>query len=122
MASLSADHISLGYRRGTLIVRDLKLDIEQGEIVTLVGPNGSGKSTILRALARLMKPIDGAVYLDGLQVFNGNSDGVLTLSLEEHGCIHVYPPQPLAKSTGYNIKIVTERGSAFEGQYTTPPN
>lgn len=65
MSTLSADHISLGYRRGTLIVRDLVLDVEQGEIVTLVGPNGSGKSTILRALARLMKPSDGAVYLDG---------------------------------------------------------
>jgi flagellin-like protein len=63
----------------------------------------------------------GSVYLDGLQVdFTGDSDGVLTLSLEEHGCVHVYPTQPLAKSTSYKIKVVTERGSAFEGQYTTP--
>ncbi|MCD4686856.1 MAG: ABC transporter ATP-binding protein [Anaerolineae bacterium] len=65
MTTLSAEHINLGYRRGALVVENLMLQVEQGEIVTLVGPNGSGKSTILRALARLMKPRDGAVYLDG---------------------------------------------------------
>ena len=65
MPILSADHVSLGYRHGVLVVHDLVLNVAQGEIVTLVGPNGSGKSTILRALARLMAPQDGAVYLDG---------------------------------------------------------
>ena len=65
MPTLSADHITLAYRHGVEVVRDLVLDVAQGEIVTLVGPNGSGKSTILRTLARLMKPEDGAVYLDG---------------------------------------------------------
>jgi len=65
MPILSADHVSLGYRHGMLVVRDLVLTVAQGEIVTLVGPNGSGKSTILRALARLMAPHSGAVYLDG---------------------------------------------------------
>ena len=62
-----------------------------------------------------------SVYLDGLQVdFTGDSDGVLALSLEEHDCIHVYLSKDLIESKGYKIKIVTERGSAFEGQYTTP--
>jgi iron complex transport system ATP-binding protein len=65
MPTLSADHITLSYRRGVEVVRDLVLDVPQGEIVTLVGPNGSGKSTVLRTLARLMKPQSGAVYLDG---------------------------------------------------------
>ena len=65
MTILAADHVRLGYRRGAAVVQDLVLEIDQGEIVTLIGPNGSGKSTILRALARLMKPQGGAVYLDG---------------------------------------------------------
>jgi iron complex transport system ATP-binding protein len=68
MPTLSADHITLGYGRGAAVVRDLVLDVAQGEIVTLVGPNGSGKSTILRTLARLMRPQDGAVYLDGTAI------------------------------------------------------
>lgn len=65
MPTLSAEHITLSYRSDDPVVRDLALTITQGEIVTLVGPNGSGKSTVLRALARLMPPQEGAVYLDG---------------------------------------------------------
>jgi iron complex transport system ATP-binding protein len=65
MPTLSAEQLSLGYRRGALVVRDLVLTVAQGESVTLVGPNGSGKSTLLRTLARLMRPQHGAVYLDG---------------------------------------------------------
>jgi iron complex transport system ATP-binding protein len=65
MPTLSAEHLTLGYRRGVAVVHDLVLTVAQGEIVTLVGPNGSGKSTILRTLARLMRPQHGAVYLDG---------------------------------------------------------
>ena len=68
MPTLTADHLTLGYRRGAAVVRDLVLTVAQGEIVTLVGPNGSGKSTILRTLARLMRPQDGAVYLDGREI------------------------------------------------------
>ncbi len=68
MPTLSAEHLTLGYRRGVAVVRDLVLTVAQGEIVTLVGPNGSGKSTILRTLARLMRPQDGAVYLDGREI------------------------------------------------------
>ncbi|NDJ76088.1 MAG: ABC transporter ATP-binding protein [Chloroflexi bacterium] len=66
--SLRTDNLTLGYRRGVAVVQRLVLDVAQGEIVTLVGPNGSGKSTILRALARLMRPQDGAVYLDGKSI------------------------------------------------------
>ena len=65
MPTLSAEHISLGYKHGAAVVRDLVLTVAQGEIVTLVGPNGSGKSTTLRALAHLMTPQDGAIFLDG---------------------------------------------------------
>ncbi len=64
-STLTADHVSLAYGRGVEVVRDLVLSVGQGEIVSLVGPNGSGKSTILRTLARLMRPSEGAVYLDG---------------------------------------------------------
>ncbi|USG66191.1 ABC transporter ATP-binding protein [Brevibacillus ruminantium] len=54
--------ISYGDR---LIVENLDIRIPAGKITALVGPNGSGKSTILKAIARLMKPVSGSVYLDG---------------------------------------------------------
>ena len=46
-------------------VRDVCLDIEQGETVALVGPNGSGKSTTLATLAGALSPREGRVLLAG---------------------------------------------------------
>ncbi|MFD0618028.1 ABC transporter ATP-binding protein [Paenibacillus sp. GCM10027629] len=48
-----------------LIVEDLNLVIPEGKITALVGANGSGKSTILKTMARIMKPQKGTVILDG---------------------------------------------------------
>ncbi|WP_166237759.1 ABC transporter ATP-binding protein [Paenibacillus turpanensis] len=54
--------ISYGDR---LIVEDLNFSIPTGKITALVGSNGSGKSTILKTLARILKPAGGNVFLDG---------------------------------------------------------
>jgi iron complex transport system ATP-binding protein len=56
--------LQLSYQDQT-IVRGLNLHVPPGKITALVGRNGSGKSTILKAMARLLKPAGGQVYLDG---------------------------------------------------------
>lgn len=61
---LGARGVSLGYDDKT-IVSDLDVAIPDGSFTVLVGPNGCGKSTLLRGLARLLKPMGGAVLLDG---------------------------------------------------------
>ncbi|CAM4410011.1 ABC transporter ATP-binding protein [Paenibacillus tarimensis] len=48
-----------------LIVERLNLVVPSGKITALVGANGSGKSTILKTMARIMKPKGGGVFLDG---------------------------------------------------------
>jgi iron complex transport system ATP-binding protein len=48
-----------------LVLQNLDLSIDEGEVVALVGPNGSGKSTLLRALGRILKPKGGAVLIEG---------------------------------------------------------
>jgi iron complex transport system ATP-binding protein len=61
---LRAEHVTLAYD-GRDVVSDLSLSIPDGRITTIVGPNACGKSTLLRALARLLRPIAGTVLLDG---------------------------------------------------------
>lgn len=61
---LITEGLSIGYSEA-LIVDDLNLSIPTGKITALVGANGSGKSTILKTMARLMKPRTGGVLLDG---------------------------------------------------------
>ena len=48
-----------------LILDDVDIDADCGEIVDVVGPSGSGKTTLLRALARLLPDVKGALALDG---------------------------------------------------------
>jgi iron complex transport system ATP-binding protein len=64
---LSARQVRLGYH-GTTVVAGLSLEIPAGRITAVVGPNACGKSTLLKALARLLAPTAGAVYLDGSDI------------------------------------------------------
>lgn len=64
MKGLQAEKLTLAYDNAE-IIRDLQVTVHPSQITALVGPNGCGKSTLLRGLSRLLKPRQGAVYLDG---------------------------------------------------------
>ncbi len=53
----------VGYQDKPLI-KDIRILLEKGEILTLIGPNGAGKSTVLKSIARQLKLLSGAVYLE----------------------------------------------------------
>ncbi|MBB4931172.1 iron complex transport system ATP-binding protein [Lipingzhangella halophila] len=65
---LNTESLDLAYTGTDLIVSDLSLRVADGQITALCGPNACGKSTLLRALARLLKPRRGAVRLDGQEI------------------------------------------------------
>lgn len=52
------------------VLKDINLDVEKGELVTLLGPSGCGKSTLLRCLSGLEKVTSGKIYLDGVDITN----------------------------------------------------
>jgi multiple sugar transport system ATP-binding protein len=53
---------------GNPVVKDLNLDISEGEFLVLVGPSGCGKTTSLRMLAGLERPSHGRIWIDGRDV------------------------------------------------------
>jgi len=59
------ENVQKSYDGETNIVKNLNLDIEPGEFLTLLGPSGSGKSTCLMMLAGFESPTHGTIYLDG---------------------------------------------------------
>ena len=63
MTRLAAQGITLGYD-DRVVVDSLDVEILEGKVTTVVGANACGKSTLLRGLARLLRPSAGAVLLD----------------------------------------------------------
>ena len=66
---IQIDHVSKSYDGGkTFSVKDLSLEIRDGEIFGLLGPNGAGKSTTLNMLAGVLAPTKGTVTVNGIDV------------------------------------------------------
>lgn len=64
MAILATENLDLSYD-DIQIVKKLNLQIPTSKITAIIGSNGCGKSTTLKALARILAPKNGTVYLDG---------------------------------------------------------
>ncbi len=58
-------------------IRDVSLDVEEGEFICIVGPSGCGKSTLLNLVAGLMIPTSGEIILDGNRVEKPGPDRVV---------------------------------------------
>ena len=50
------------------VLKDISIDIMQGEVVVVIGPSGSGKSTFLRCLNRLEESTGGTIVVDGVDI------------------------------------------------------
>ena len=64
------DGVQKSYDGETLVVKDLNLDIERGEFLTMLGPSGSGKTTCLMMLAGFEPATHGEIYLNGQPINN----------------------------------------------------
>jgi len=78
---ISINHVKKEYKiekDNIQVLKDINLEIESGDIVSIIGGSGCGKSTLLRLIAGLEKPSDGTVSLDNVQVEKPSLDvGVL---------------------------------------------
>lgn len=64
---LRAEHLIKKYKSRT-VVKDVSVDVEQGEIVGLLGPNGAGKTTSFYMIVGLITPNGGRIFLDDREI------------------------------------------------------
>jgi len=98
---LSAEGLSLAYD-DRVICDELSVRIPQGQITVIVGANACGKSTLLRGLARLLKPRAGTVLLDGHDIHRLPTKRVATR-------LGILPQQPIAPD-GITVADLVARG------------
>jgi lipopolysaccharide export system ATP-binding protein len=68
-AGLTVRNLRKSYKK-RVVIRDVSLQLRQGEVAALLGPNGSGKTTTFYAIAGLVYPEGGHVAIDGRDVTN----------------------------------------------------
>ena len=66
-SGLVVRHLRKSYKK-RVVIRDVSLQVQRGEVVALLGPNGSGKTTSFYAIAGLVNPEGGQVLIDGQDV------------------------------------------------------
>lgn len=67
MTLLKAEHITKRYDQRT-IIKDINLELNKGELVSLLGVSGAGKTTLFHVLSGLITPDEGQVFLEGKDI------------------------------------------------------
>lgn len=86
LKAVEIKNISMNYHTldgETVAIKDISLDVYNGEIIGIVGPSGCGKSTLLSIVAGLIKPTRGNVYINNQEV-NGPSKDIGYMFQRDH--------------------------------------
>ncbi len=102
MAAIEIQDVSKRYRDGTLAVRDLSLQIADGEFTVLVGPSGCGKTTLLRMIAGLEEISAGTISI-GDRVVNDLTpkDRDIAMVFQNYA---LYPHMTVARNMGFALR------------------
>jgi len=103
IADLTIENLSAGYDR-TVVLRDISLAAQAGQVLGLIGPNGAGKSTLLRAISGTLAPTKGSIRL-------GATD-LARLPAAERARLAAVVPQGAHLPEGFSVAEVVLMGRA----------
>ncbi|GAE01810.1 ferric enterobactin transport ATP-binding protein fepC [Clostridium botulinum B str. Osaka05] len=86
---INIQDFTIGYNN-KVIVKNFNLKVDKGDMLTIIGPNGSGKSTVLKAIGRLLKPMEGIIHLDGKLLWNMSNKDIA----KEMACLSQHNSAP----------------------------
>jgi len=92
---ISTENVSFRYTGGTDVLKNVNLQIKDGEFVAIMGENGAGKTTLVKMFNGLLKPTEGTVLVDGV---NTREKSVAQLS-RDVGLIFQNPDHQLFAET-----------------------
>ena len=106
---LRVDHVSR--RFGSLVaLRDVSLDVAEGELRAIIGPNGAGKTTLFNLISGFFPPSSGCVVFDGQDVTSMSAHRRVALGIARTFQITEIFPE---LSVFENVRISTEVAGGF---------
>ena len=99
------------YEVGDAVVyalRDVSLDIQEGQFVVLLGPSGSGKTTLLNMIGGLDVPTRGQIWVGGSEITNMNEASLTMYRRKQVGFIFQFFNLVPSLTAGENVEMVAE--------------
>lgn len=111
MANVNLENVGKNY--GTVnVLKDIDLEIKNGEFVVLIGPSGCGKSTLLRMIAGLETITEGEMRLDGDLINEREArDRDIAMVFQSYA---LYPHMNVARNIGFPLKVRKEEPETIE--------
>src|SRR5438034_11493693 len=101
MSRLSLDHVTKRFGKVTAL-KNVSLEIADGEFFAVLGPPGAGKTTLLRTIVGLERPDEGDVYADGeriTDVYPGDRD--IAIMFQN---LALYPDKPVFGNLAFPLR------------------
>jgi multiple sugar transport system ATP-binding protein len=100
--SVSVQGLALSY--GAIsVLKELDLDIAQGEFIVLLGPSGCGKSTLLNCIAGLLEPSEGKVFINGKNVtWDEPKDRGIGMVFQSYA---LYPQMTVERNLSFGLRV-----------------
>ena len=126
--SIRLNHVSYTYQKGTpyeyKAIEDITLKFEQGKYYAIIGQTGSGKSTLIQHLNALLKPSDGSINIDSVEITNKTKDKYLKNIRQYVAIVFQFPESQLFEDSvekeiefgpkNFNMDLEKVKNKAFQ--------
>jgi len=104
----------------TMALKQVSLEVQFGEMVYIVGPSGSGKTTLLSVLSGILRPNEGKVLVEGVDIWGLNSDQLADFRLGKIGFVfqdfHLFPRLTTAENAAIPLILKKKDWNEAIGQ------
>ncbi|HAN04543.1 MAG TPA: ABC transporter ATP-binding protein, partial [Elusimicrobia bacterium] len=94
------------------ILKDISVDIKEGELFSVIGPSGTGKSTFIKCIIRLLRPDAGSIMVDGQEIATTGSEFQLAKVRRKFGYLFqegaLFDSLTVMENVAFGLKYLTD--------------